>query len=151
MQLDENDPAAKTYVSAFTQALANLGWTDGRNARMDLRWAGGDINRVRELAQELVGLQPDMIMASSTAVTVALQQETRTVPIVFVGAGDPFASSIVARLDRPSGNVTGFGRSEASMGGKWLEPLSEIGARAQAGRVHVQSRYAPRIALCALI
>src|SRR5262245_39776307 len=80
---DENDPAYKTRLSAFTQALADLGWTDGRNVRMDLRWAGGDINRIRALAQELVGLQPDIILTNSTPTTVALQRETRTIPIVF--------------------------------------------------------------------
>jgi putative ABC transport system substrate-binding protein len=72
---DENDTVAKTYVSAFTQALADLGWTDGRNVRMDLRWTGTDINRIRELAQELVGLQPDIILVTSTPATIALQQE----------------------------------------------------------------------------
>src|SRR6516162_6165403 len=126
MPFDENDPQGKRFYSAFTQALAGLGWTDGGNARMDLRWGGGDANRIRALAQELVGLQPDIILADSTAVTVALQRETRTIPIVFANAGDPVASNIVPRLDRPSGNITGFGRSEASMGGKWLELLSEI-------------------------
>jgi putative ABC transport system substrate-binding protein len=123
---DENDPAAKTYVSAFTQALADLGWTDGRNVRMDLRWAGGDINRIRALAPELVGLQPDIIVTNATAATVALQRETRTIPIVFVAVADPVATGIVARLDRPGGNVTGFGTLEATLGGKWLELLSEI-------------------------
>ena len=123
---NENDPRAKTIVSAFTQALAGLGWTDGRNVRMDVRSYGGDIDRIRALARELVSLQPDIILASSTAVTVALQRETRTIPIVFVGAGDPVVSGIVPRLDRPGGNVTGFGRSEGSLGGKWLELLLEI-------------------------
>jgi putative ABC transport system substrate-binding protein len=85
---DENDPVGKTFVSAFTQALADLGWTDGRNVRMDLRWAGADINRIRALAQELVGLQPDIILASGTPAAVALQRETRTIPIVFAGTGD---------------------------------------------------------------
>jgi putative ABC transport system substrate-binding protein len=126
MQLDENDPAAKTYVSAFTQALADSGWTDGRNLRMDLRWAGGDINRIRALAQELVGLQPDIILTDTTPVTAAVHRETRTIPIVFVGVSDPVASGIVARLDRPSGNITGFATDEASLGGKWLQLLSEI-------------------------
>jgi putative tryptophan/tyrosine transport system substrate-binding protein len=126
IMLDENDPLAKTRLSAFTQALADLGWADGRNVRMDLRWAGSDINRVRVLAQELVGLQPDIILTSSTPATVALQRETRTIPIVFATMGDPVASSIVARLDRPSGNITGFADFEASLGGKWLELLSEI-------------------------
>jgi putative ABC transport system substrate-binding protein len=126
MGLDENDPLAKAYVSAFTKALADLGWTDGRNVRMDLRWGGDDNNRIQALAQELVGLQPDIILASSTAATVALQRETRTIPIVFGSVSDPVASGIVARLDRPSGNVTGFATNEATLGGKWLELLSEI-------------------------
>jgi putative ABC transport system substrate-binding protein len=126
MGFDENDPMWKTRLSAFTQALANLGWTDGRNVRMDLRWGGTDINRMRGLAQELVGLQPDIILADSTPATVALQRETRTIPIVFAAVADPVASGLVVRLDRPSGNVTGFANYEASLGGKWLELLSEI-------------------------
>jgi putative ABC transport system substrate-binding protein len=127
ISLDENDPEEKLRLSAFTQALANLGWTDGRNVRMDLRWAGGDINRMRALAQELVGLQPEIIVTlPSTPATVALQRETRTIPIVFVGVADPVASGIVARLDRPSGNITGFANFEPTLGGKWLELLSEV-------------------------
>jgi putative ABC transport system substrate-binding protein len=78
MGLDENDPEAKSRLSAFIQALAGLGWTDGRNVRMDLRWAGGDINRNRPLAQDLVGLQPDIILTTGTGTTFALQRETRT-------------------------------------------------------------------------
>src|SRR6516164_5345928 len=120
---EENDPERKTMVSTFTQALADLGWS---NVRMDLRWPGGDINRIRALAQELVGLQPDIIVAQSTPATVALQRETRTIPIVFVSLFDPVASSIVPRLDRPGGNITGFVSYEATLGGKWLELLSEI-------------------------
>jgi putative tryptophan/tyrosine transport system substrate-binding protein len=80
---NENDPTFKSRVSAFTQALADLGWTDGRNVRMDLRWGGDDINRIRALAHELVGLQPDIIVAASTPATAAVQRETRTIPIVF--------------------------------------------------------------------
>jgi putative ABC transport system substrate-binding protein len=123
---DEDDPRGKSYFSAFTQALADLGWTDGRNVRIDLRWGGGDINRIRARAQELVGLQPDIIVTGATPVTVAVQRETRTIPIVFEGVGDPVASGIVSRLDRPGGNVTGFAAFEASLGGKWIELLSEI-------------------------
>jgi putative tryptophan/tyrosine transport system substrate-binding protein len=124
---DENDPVLKTYVSALTQALADLGWTDGRNVRMDLRSSGADINRIRALAQQLVGSQPDIIVVTgSTVATVALQRETRTIPIVFVNLVDPVASGIVPRLDRPGGNITGFAALEASLGGKWLELLSEI-------------------------
>jgi putative ABC transport system substrate-binding protein len=126
IETDENAPEVKLRYSAFTQALASLGWTNGRNVRIDLRSAGGDINRIRVLAQELVGLQPDIIWTGSTAATVALQRETRTIPIVFAALGDPIANRIVARLNRPGGNVTGFANYEASLGGKWLELLSEI-------------------------
>jgi putative tryptophan/tyrosine transport system substrate-binding protein len=126
MPFDENETVAKARVSAFTQALAELGWTDGRNMRMDVRFAGLDINRIRAAAQELVDLQPDIILPNSTPATAAVQGETRTIPIVFVNVSDPVASSILARLDRPNGNVTGFATYEPSLGGKWLELLSEI-------------------------
>jgi putative tryptophan/tyrosine transport system substrate-binding protein len=125
--LDENDPLAKAQVSAFIQALAGLGWTDGRNVRLDLRWGGGgDTNRIRALAQELVGLRADIILAGTTPATAAVQRETRTIPIVFAGVADPIASGFVERLDRPSGNITGFAIFETTLGGKWLELLSEI-------------------------
>jgi putative ABC transport system substrate-binding protein len=123
---DENDPETKPRISVVTQTLAGLGWTNGRNVRMDLRWVGGDISRIGALVQELVGLQPDIILASTTPVIIALQQETQTIPIVFANVGDPVASGIVARLDRPGGNITGFAILEASLGGKWVELLSEI-------------------------
>jgi putative tryptophan/tyrosine transport system substrate-binding protein len=120
---DENDPEGKRRVSAFTQALSGLGWTDGRNVRMELRWGGNDSNRIRTFAQELVGLQPDVIVTGGGAATAALKRETQTIPIVFMTLADPVASG---RLDRPSGNITGFTLFEASMGGKWLELLSKI-------------------------
>jgi putative ABC transport system substrate-binding protein len=126
MPFVENDPAGKARFSAFTQAFADLGWTDGRNVRMDVRWYGDDINRIRALAQELLGLLPDIILASTTPATAAVQRETRTIPIVFVGLGDPVATGLVQRLDRPSGNITGIALYELSLGGKWLELLSEI-------------------------
>jgi putative ABC transport system substrate-binding protein len=121
---DENDPG-RGFVN-LTQALRDLGWSDGRNVRMDLRWSGADINRMRALAQELVALRPDIIVVNSTPATAALQQETRTIPIVFANVSEPVASGIVPRLDRPGGNVTGFAILEASLGGKWLQLLSEI-------------------------
>jgi putative ABC transport system substrate-binding protein len=123
---DENDPGAKTFVSAFTQSLADMGWTDGRNARIDVRWTGADINRIRAIAQEVVGLKPDIIVTTGVQATVALQRETRTIPIVFAGVGDPVASGIVPRVNQPGGNITGFGILEATLAGKWLELLSEI-------------------------
>jgi putative ABC transport system substrate-binding protein len=126
MAYEENDPLASARMAGFTQALADLGWTDGRNVRMDRRWFGDDINRIRALAQELVGQQPDIILANGIAATAALQRQTRTIPIVFAGVSDPVTSGIVARLDRPGGNITGSVNWEVSLGGKWLELLSEI-------------------------
>jgi putative ABC transport system substrate-binding protein len=123
---NENDPRSDRPYSALTQALADLGWTNGRNVRMDLRWGRTDLNRIRTLAQELVGLQPDIILTGNTPATVAVQRETRTIPIVFTNVGDPVASGLVARLNQPGGNTTGFAIWEAALGGKWLELLSEI-------------------------
>jgi putative ABC transport system substrate-binding protein len=106
---------------------------------------------VAALAQELVGQQPDIILAFGPAAIVALQRETRTIPIVFLNAADPVASGIVPRLNQPGGNITGFALWEATLGGKWLELLSEIAPGAQAGRNHVQPRLSRRIALYTLI
>jgi putative ABC transport system substrate-binding protein len=120
MPLDENDPEAKTYVSAFAQALAGLGWPDGRNVRMDLRWGGNDTSRIQALAQELVSLQPDIILTSTA-------RETRTIPIVFASLIDPPSPAALSRGSTARvGNVTGFANLEATLGGKWLELLSEI-------------------------
>src|ERR1700686_3603994 len=128
MLLDENDPAGKAVFSGFTQGLAELGWTDGRNLRMDVRWAASSVNRARMFAKELADLQPDAIFADSTPQTAALQRETRTIPIVFVNVSDPCGSGFVVALPRPGGNITGFSNLEPSMGGKWLELLTEIAA-----------------------
>src|SRR5262249_32440162 len=122
----ESDAEAKLRYPSFTQALADLGWTDGRNLQLDLRGAGTDINRIRALAHDLVDLKPDIIVTSTTAAIFALQRETRTIPIVFATVSDPVATGIVQRLDRPGGNITGFANLQGSMGGKWLELLSEI-------------------------
>jgi putative ABC transport system substrate-binding protein len=124
--LGVSDPLSKSNVAAFTQALADLDWADGRSVRMDVRWYGDDINRSRVLAHELVGLQPDIIVTSGTVATLPVQRETRTIPIVFVNVADPVASGIVPRLNQPGGNITGFANFEATLGGKWLELLSEI-------------------------
>ena len=100
---EENDPEGKRRLSAFMQGFAELGWIDRDNVQVDLRWAGADINRIRVLAKELVGLQPDIIVTTSTPSTAAVQRETRTIPIVFSDVGEPVGRSLVARLDRPSG------------------------------------------------
>ena len=126
MAPDETDPQGKARFSGFTQRLAELGWTEGRNLRMDVRWAGGNVDRMRLFAKELVGLKPDVILATSTPVTAALQGETRTIPIVFANINDPVASGFVSSLPRPGGNLTGLINVEATMGGKRLQLLTEI-------------------------
>ena len=122
----ENDTVANSLVSEFIQEFAKLGWTDGQNLRVDIRWAAGDVDRARMYAKELVGLRPEVILAHASVQTAALQQETRTIPIVFVDASDPVGSGFVTDLARPGGNITGFGNHEPSMGGRWLELLTEI-------------------------
>jgi putative tryptophan/tyrosine transport system substrate-binding protein len=119
---DENDPFTKSTLSAFTRGLQDLGWTDGRNLRIDVRLAAGRIDQMRTVAKQLVNLQPDVILADTTPVTAALWQETRTIPIVFVNVADPVGSGFVAALPHPGG----FTFTEAPMGGKWLELLTEI-------------------------
>jgi putative tryptophan/tyrosine transport system substrate-binding protein len=126
MAFDENDPEAKAYLSEFTQGLAELGWTDGGNLRMDVRWGAGNVDRMRMSAKELLDLQPDVILAHGTPATAAFQRETRTIPIVFAVVSDPVGVGFVASLPRPGGNLTGFIHMEASLGGKWLELLTEI-------------------------
>jgi putative ABC transport system substrate-binding protein len=126
MSPDENDPEAKLRYSAFTQGFAGLGWTEGRNVQIVPRWHGDDINRSRAFAQELVGSQPDIIVTIGSMATVAIQRETRTIPIVFVTAADPVVGGIVPRLNQPGGNITGFAGLEPTLGGKWLELLVEI-------------------------
>jgi putative ABC transport system substrate-binding protein len=125
---DENDPVrgTKGWLSTFTRGLAELGWTNGRNLRMDVRWDGDNVDRQRMYAKELVDLQPDVILAPATPQTAAFQQQTRTIPIVFVMVSDPIGSGFVTSLPRPGGNITGFMLQEAGMAGKWLELLTEI-------------------------
>ena len=130
MAFDENDPQTRGWLSNFTRELAELGWTDGRTMRIDVRWAAGSVDRMRTFAKELVELQPDVILAATTPVTAALQRETSTIPIVFVLVSDPVGAGFVAGLPRPGGNITGFSNIEgAAFGGKWLEMLKEIAPR----------------------
>ena len=111
----ESDAEAQTQVIAFREQLQRLGWTDGRNVRIDYRWAVGEVGLIRTFAKELVELQPDVILARATSVTAALLQETRTIPIVFVVVSDPVGEGFVASMARPGGNSTGFTNIEASL------------------------------------
>jgi putative ABC transport system substrate-binding protein len=121
-----DDPEEQARLAVFLQPLQELGWTDGRNVRIDYRWAAADANRSRTYAAELVALAPDVILAAGSQSTAALLQTTRTVPIVFVNVVDPVGAGYVARLARPGGNATGFSAFEYSLSGKWLELLKEI-------------------------
>ena len=126
MSAQETDPEGKAQLAGFTQGLAALGWIDSRNLKMEVRWGGGDANRARIYAKELVALQPDVILGQGTPVTAALQRETRTIPIVFVVVTDPVGDGFVAGLAHPGGNITGFLTSESAITGKMLELLTEI-------------------------
>jgi putative ABC transport system substrate-binding protein len=123
---DVDDPDGQARSAAFLQGLQQLGWTDGRNIRIDYRWGAGDADNIRKYAAELVALAPDVILASGTATMAPLLQATRTVPIVFAQVTDPVGAGFVDSLARPGGNATGFLLFEYSISGKWLELLKEI-------------------------
>jgi putative ABC transport system substrate-binding protein len=123
MDLSEQDPEGQTRVAAFRKGLQDLGWTEGRNVKFDIRWTAGDPVRMRRYAAELVGLAPEVIMNGGLPTLVAMQQETRTIPIVFAQVLDPVGAGFVESLAQPGGNITGFISFEYSMAGKWLETL----------------------------
>jgi ABC-type uncharacterized transport system substrate-binding protein len=123
---EETDPTMQAYNAALRQELAKLGWIEGRNLRIDLRFATGDVNRVRAYAAELVSLAPDVIVTSGGAATRATQRQTQVIPIVFAGIGDTGDRGTLGNIARPEGNATGFTNFYASLGGKWLELLKEI-------------------------
>ena len=126
MPLAADDPQSQRRVTALVQALQPLGWTDGRNVQIEMRWAAGDPDRFRRYAAELVALAPDVILAGAVSSMVVLQQATRTVPVVFVQVTDPVGAGFVASLARPGGNATGFTLFEFGIGAKWLELLKLI-------------------------
>jgi putative tryptophan/tyrosine transport system substrate-binding protein len=120
------ETAPQSYVAAFVQGLRQLGWTEGQNIRVDIRWNAGDAALARLYGAQLIGLMPDVILASSTTNLTVIQQATSTVPVVFVQVSDPVAQGFVASLTKPGGNLTGFSMNEHSIGGKWLDLLKEI-------------------------
>jgi len=122
----EDAPEGRAVAAAFREELQKLGWTEGRNIRIDPRWAAADIEAMQRFAKELVGSQPELIFSTNTPATAALLQQTRTIPIVFVQVTDPVGSGFVASIRRPGGNVTGFITMAPTMASKWLEMLKEI-------------------------
>jgi putative ABC transport system substrate-binding protein len=122
----ESDRAAQSWISAFQQQLAALGWIEKKTIQIDLRWYAGDLLRLRTYAAEMVALKPDVIFCMSTPTVAALQKATRAIPVVFVNANNPVGSGFVASFAHPGGNITGFVAFEPSMGGKWVQTLHEI-------------------------
>jgi putative ABC transport system substrate-binding protein len=122
----ESDPEAQTWFEAFVQRMQALGWTDGRNIRIDVRWAGGEVDRIQRLAKELVDLQPEVVFAMTTPSVKAVLRETHTIPIVFTQVTDPVAQGLVESLVRPSGNITGFTIFEPEIAGKLVQVLKDI-------------------------
>jgi len=126
MAYAESDPSVQSYLAAFRGALAKLGWTDGGNLRIELRWGAADPDRIKTFAKEPVDLRPDAILGTTTPVISALARETHTIPIVFTNVVDPIGSGFVASLAHPGGNVTGFTSLDSALGGKWVGLLKEI-------------------------
>jgi len=139
MGLKESDPVAQTLVAALQQGLQKLGWTQGRNIVIEVRYATDDREQIRAHAVELMGLKPDLMVSNANRVTAILQAEVRTVPLLFIGVGDPIGSGFVTNLARPTGNLTGFATNEPSMGSKWLATLREIAPQVE----HVGFMLAP--------
>jgi len=130
MGYPESDQAAQSWLAAFRGALPKLGWTEGSNLRIELRWSANDPARMRTLAKELVDLRPNAILGATTPVVAALARETKTISIVFVGVSDPIGSGFAANLAHPGGNITGFqANGDPALGGKWVEQLKEIAPR----------------------
>jgi putative tryptophan/tyrosine transport system substrate-binding protein len=127
MAFAESDEQGRADVAAFQEELQRLGWVEGRNIRIETRWAApADVEARQRFAKEIVALRPDLILSHATPNTATLLQQTRTIPIVFVNVSDPIGSGFVASFPRPGGNVTGFNNLEPTMAGKWLELLKEI-------------------------
>ncbi len=126
MEHADSNSVAQNWVAAFRNELAKLGWMEGSNLRIEVRWAGSNEERLKTFAKELVDLRPDAIFARGTIETVALTRETRTIPIVFAAVSDPIGSGFAKNLSRPGGNMTGFTNIESTLGGKWVALLKEI-------------------------
>src|SRR6516162_5378070 len=126
MNSTATDATWQSYFAAFVQGLRQLGWIEGQNLRIDTRWSAGDATLARIYAAQLIGLSPDVILASSTTNLTVIQQATTTLPVVFIQVSDPVAQGFIANVTRPGGNLTGFSAYEFSIGNKWLDLLKEI-------------------------
>jgi putative ABC transport system substrate-binding protein len=129
MAFEESDSTAQSWLATFRAALAKLGWTEGSNLRIELRWSAADPDRIRTFTKELVDLRPDAIFGQSTPAIGVLARETRTIPIVFAGVTDPIGAGFAANLSHPGGNITGFTVNDPAVGGKWVQLLKEIAPR----------------------
>jgi putative ABC transport system substrate-binding protein len=145
MGYPEGDKQARANIVAFREGLRNLGWIEGRKIQLELRWAGGEPDKARAFAKELVGMKLDVIVPSTNQVTEILQHETRTIPIVFVFVGDPVGSGFVKSLAHPGGNITGFANFENIIGGKWLEILKQLAPKTRNAGFIYSPKAAPNI------
>ena len=129
MGFAESDPEGRSEIAGFREELKKLGWAEGNNLRIELRWGAGEAERIKTFAKELVGLRPDAILGQTTSVIGALARETQTIPIVFAVVSDPIGSGFAANFAHPGGNITGFTTNEPAVGGKWMGLLKEIAPR----------------------
>jgi len=144
MAYAENDREYQSHLAAFREELQKFGWTEDRNVQFDYRWAALDPEVMRRFARELIALQPDVILSSSSPTTVSLLEETQSIPVIFANIVDPVGSGLAASLSRPGGNATGFMLFEASLAGKWLELLKEIAPRVSSIAAVFNPATAPR-------
>jgi putative ABC transport system substrate-binding protein len=143
MGFAEDDPETKARLARFRQGLERLGWSEGRNVRIDYRFAAASADQFQPLAKQLVALQPDVILAHTTPVAAALQRESRVIPIVFVNVSDPIGAGFIASLARPGGNLTGLLHYEAGIIGKWLAMLKEIAPRLERAALMANPKTTP--------
>ena len=139
----ENDPETELRLTALRERLNELGWTVGRNLSIEYRWAGADIEQIKRLAQELIALNPDLIVSTATPPAVEIQRANTTIPVVFVVVTDPVGAGLIRSLARPGGNMTGFVNLEDSMGGKWLQLLKEIAPAVRRAAIMFNPETAP--------
>ena len=146
ISLPEGDPEGERWLKSLREGLESLGWKEGANLELDVRWGDPNPDRLQAIAKELVSLKPDVIQVTATPATAAVLRETRTIPVVFAVVSDPIGSGLVQSLARPGGNVTGFVNIEASVGGKWIELLKEIAPRTARVTVMFNPNTAPQSA-----